>query len=38
MAVWKCKVCGLEKEAKCKPRKCSGCGSQGSFEKKGGEK
>ncbi len=34
MAVFACKVCGHEKEGRCKPRKCPECNSQGSFEKK----
>ncbi|WP_018962591.1 RCKP-type rubredoxin-like domain-containing protein [Coprothermobacter platensis] len=34
MAVWKCSVCGYEKEGKCKPKKCPECGSTGTFEKK----
>jgi len=33
MATWKCKNCGAEKEARCKPKKCSQCGAQDSFEK-----
>ncbi|MHB1346257.1 MAG: RCKP-type rubredoxin-like domain-containing protein [Candidatus Humimicrobiaceae bacterium] len=33
MAVWKCQVCGAEKEGRCKPRIC-GCGSKDCFEKK----
>ncbi len=34
MAVFKCKVCGQEKEGRCKPKKCPECQSEGSFEKK----
>ena len=34
MAVYVCTVCGFEKEAKCKPRKCPSCGAKGSFVKK----
>jgi ABC-type ATPase with predicted acetyltransferase domain len=33
MAVWKCSVCGAEKESRCKPKKCE-CGASNSFEKK----
>lgn len=34
MAVFVCKVCGAEREGRCKPQKCQQCGSKGSFEKK----
>ncbi|MFH0765495.1 MAG: rubredoxin [Calditrichota bacterium] len=34
MAVFVCKECGEEKEARCKPPKCPKCGAKGSFEKK----
>ncbi|MBO8168803.1 MAG: rubredoxin [Thermoanaerobacteraceae bacterium] len=34
MAVYVCKECGNEREARCKPRKCHECGAQGSYEKK----
>ncbi|MBM3325946.1 MAG: rubredoxin [Calditrichaeota bacterium] len=34
MAVFVCKVCGTEKEGRCKPQKCPKCGATGSFEKK----
>ena len=34
MALWKCTKCGYAKESRCKPRKCPGCGSSNTFEKK----
>jgi rubrerythrin len=34
MADWKCNVCGFEKEARCKPRKCPECEGKDTFEKK----
>jgi ABC-type ATPase with predicted acetyltransferase domain len=34
MSVWKCSVCGQEKEAKCKPRKCPECQGKDTFAKK----
>ncbi|MBM3328946.1 MAG: rubredoxin [Calditrichaeota bacterium] len=34
MAVFVCKVCGAEKECRCKPQKCSQCGASGTIEKK----
>ncbi|MGI6486548.1 MAG: RCKP-type rubredoxin-like domain-containing protein [Tepidanaerobacteraceae bacterium] len=34
MAVFKCGVCGYEKESRCKPRKCPECESKATFEKK----
>ncbi len=34
MAVWKCSACGHEKEGRCKPRKCPGCGGSDTFTKK----
>lgn len=37
MAVFVCKVCGNEKEGRCKPQKCE-CGAKGTFEKKPEEK
>lgn len=27
MAVWKCKACSAEVEARCKPGKCPSCGA-----------
>lgn len=33
MALWKCNVCGATKESRCKPKKCSQCGAQGSMVK-----
>ncbi|RLG60088.1 rubredoxin [Candidatus Geothermarchaeota archaeon] len=35
MAVWKCKNCGYEKTARCKPRVCPQCKAKGTFEKVG---
>lgn len=37
MAVFVCKVCGAQKEGRCKPKKCE-CGGEGTFEKKAEEK
>jgi ABC-type ATPase with predicted acetyltransferase domain len=35
MATWKCKECGAEKDARCKPKKCEKCGApQEAIEKK----
>lgn len=36
MAVWQCPKCGLEREARCKPKKCPTCDEQVAFEKKEG--
>lgn len=33
MAVFVCKICGTEREGRCKPQKCE-CGAKGTFEKK----
>jgi ABC-type ATPase with predicted acetyltransferase domain len=33
MAVWKCNSCGATKESRCKPKKCSQCGAEGSMVK-----
>ncbi len=33
MATWKCKECGFEKEARCKPKSCPKCGAKNTFEK-----
>lgn len=34
MGAFKCKTCGYEKEAKCKPQKCPQCEEKKTFEKK----
>ena len=34
MAVWQCPKCGLEKEGRCKPKKCPTCEEQVTFAKK----
>jgi len=34
MALWQCPQCGLEQEARCKPKKCPACDEQVTFEKK----
>ncbi len=34
MAIFVCKACGEEKEARCKPGKCPKCGAPDSMEKK----
>lgn len=34
MARWQCPKCGEEQEARCKPKKCVGCGEQVAFDKK----
>ncbi|EEG76905.1 RCKP-type rubredoxin-like domain-containing protein [Dethiobacter alkaliphilus] len=34
MAVWQCPKCGLEREGRCKPKKCTTCDEQVAFEKK----
>jgi rubrerythrin len=34
LAVFKCTVCGHEKEGRCKPRKCPECQGENTFEKK----
>jgi hypothetical protein len=34
MATFKCKACGAEKDARCKPQKCEKCGAVGTVEKK----
>jgi rubrerythrin len=34
MSVWQCPQCGLEREARCKPKKCPTCNEQVVFEKK----
>lgn len=36
MAVFVCSNCGFEKDTRCKPKKCSECGSDGTFTKKEG--
>ncbi|WP_093392494.1 RCKP-type rubredoxin-like domain-containing protein [Thermodesulforhabdus norvegica] len=34
MALYRCSVCGFEKEGRCKPQKCPSCGEKKTFEKK----
>ncbi|RJP77107.1 MAG: rubredoxin [Candidatus Zixiibacteriota bacterium] len=34
MAEWKCTQCGAVKDGRCKPKKCSQCGGQDTFQKK----
>ncbi|MHB1254748.1 MAG: RCKP-type rubredoxin-like domain-containing protein [Dethiobacteraceae bacterium] len=34
MAIWQCPQCGLEQEARCKPKKCPNCEEQVAFAKK----
>ncbi len=34
MALWVCTKCGLERDARCKPRKCPQCEEKTEFEKK----
>jgi rubrerythrin len=34
MAVFVCKECGNEKDARCKPKKCPSCEAKDTYEKK----
>ena len=34
MAVFVCSQCGYEKDTRCKPKKCTECGAEGTFQKK----
>ncbi|MCR4418838.1 MAG: hypothetical protein QHH27_07760 [Clostridia bacterium] len=34
MAVWQCRQCGYEKDARCRPKKCPECGEKESFGRK----
>ncbi|MGB9886393.1 MAG: RCKP-type rubredoxin-like domain-containing protein [Moorellales bacterium] len=34
LALWQCRRCGYEKEARCKPKKCPECGEKEGFERK----
>ena len=34
MAVFVCSQCGKEMDIRCKPKKCSECGAEGTFKKK----
>jgi hypothetical protein len=34
MAIFTCTACGLEKEARCKPQKCTKCEGKKTFVKK----
>lgn len=38
MSKWVCQECGLEREARCKPRKCPECAKNTEFAKKEEEK